>query len=288
MSGRVSWIVSGVIHAMALWAIAAADWAWLRPDFAVRAGLAAQSVSQAARPRVLEARIDTRVEPAETPQLEVEPPAFPDESLLSNRPSEPLVEGERYIARPPIDALHRRRTERAAVAVNTPNGPPMPRDRRETVPESDGRRLDPLWTAVPEAESPDRREVIPRPTPMQRVPAMTVAVVDPGMADQAAVGSNRPQGAMVDRLPTPLPANPEPIYPEELRRRRIGGRVILAVTIAEDGRVSSVEVAITSGQTLLDQSAVATVRQWRFQPARRNGVAVPFSVRLPINFTIRG
>lgn len=49
-------------------------------------------------------------------------------------------------------------------------------------------------------------------------------------------------------------------YPEEARRRGIFGDLRLAVTMLPDGTVEGVEILLSSGQRVLDQAAVRTVR----------------------------
>ncbi|MFY0532622.1 TonB family protein [Nannocystis pusilla] len=59
--------------------------------------------------------------------------------------------------------------------------------------------------------------------------------------------------------------------------------VELAVTVEADGRVGAVEV-LKSGGAAFDDAAVAAVKQWRFDPARRDDVAVAVKIRVPFNF----
>tara|TARA_R110000787_G_scaffold8220_6_gene27506 strand:- start:7292 stop:8179 length:888 start_codon:yes stop_codon:yes gene_type:complete len=49
-------------------------------------------------------------------------------------------------------------------------------------------------------------------------------------------------------------------YPDEARQRKLYGELSLAVTVLPDGSVESVELLKVSGQPVLDQAAVETVR----------------------------
>lgn len=49
-------------------------------------------------------------------------------------------------------------------------------------------------------------------------------------------------------------------YPEEARRKSMYGDLRLAVTLLPDGTVESVEILLSSGQRVLDQAAIRTVR----------------------------
>jgi protein TonB len=81
--------------------------------------------------------------------------------------------------------------------------------------------------------------------------------------------------------------NPKPPYP--LLARRIGaqGEVLLRVLVRPDGSVAAVELARSSGFSLLDESATRTVRDsWRFIPARLDGAPVESWVEVPIKFVL--
>jgi TonB family protein len=78
----------------------------------------------------------------------------------------------------------------------------------------------------------------------------------------------------------------EPVYPEDYRRARISGLVILEVAISETGRVENVGVIRSIGSGL-DMAAVAAVRQWKFKPAMQNGKSVPVLFNLTINFKLK-
>jgi protein TonB len=51
--------------------------------------------------------------------------------------------------------------------------------------------------------------------------------------------------------------------------------------------VKTLRVAESSGYDPFDDSALATVRKWRFTPARRGDKAVPYTIRVPVRFAIR-
>lgn len=50
------------------------------------------------------------------------------------------------------------------------------------------------------------------------------------------------------------------VYPQLARRRGWSGRVVLSFVVAEDGTVRSIQVKESSGHTLLDSSAMETVK----------------------------
>lgn len=81
--------------------------------------------------------------------------------------------------------------------------------------------------------------------------------------------------------------NPKPFYPLEAREKGYQGDVVVKVEVLPNGQVGQVEVEKSSGYEILDQSAVAAVKKWRFIPARKGGVTIPCWVNIPIKFRLR-
>ncbi len=73
-----------------------------------------------------------------------------------------------------------------------------------------------------------------------------------------------------------------PVYPEKALKDRVRGLVIVRVLVQEDGGVR--EVRIEQGSRAdLNEAALAAARQWRFEPARKDGrfVRTYTTVRFP-------
>jgi len=81
--------------------------------------------------------------------------------------------------------------------------------------------------------------------------------------------------------------NPKPPYPQEARNKGYQGKVVLKVEVLPNGRVGEIEVKESSGYEGLDQSALDTVKKWRFIPATKGGVAIPCWVNIPITFQLQ-
>ena len=81
--------------------------------------------------------------------------------------------------------------------------------------------------------------------------------------------------------------NPKPPYPPLAVKMRIEGRVVLLAEVLPGGKAGRVSLEKTSGHDMLDQSALQTVKQWQFTPARKDGVVVAQVVRIPINFNLK-
>lgn len=75
-------------------------------------------------------------------------------------------------------------------------------------------------------------------------------------------------------------------YTDEARRRGLQGEVLLEIVVRRDGSVGEVTLLKGLGAGL-DQRAIAAVRQWKFDPARRRGTAVDVIVEIAVEFTLR-
>lgn len=75
-----------------------------------------------------------------------------------------------------------------------------------------------------------------------------------------------------------------PLYPAEAKKNNWEGTVILRIAVAEDGSVTNVDIARSSGYELLDIAAVEAARTWRFTPARENNKAISCGGCVPVKF----
>jgi periplasmic protein TonB len=76
------------------------------------------------------------------------------------------------------------------------------------------------------------------------------------------------------------------IYTDDARRRGIIGDVDLEIVVRSDGTVGDVRV-LRGLEAGLDQRAMTAVREWRFAPARRQGVPVDVIVEVSVEFMLR-
>jgi protein TonB len=77
----------------------------------------------------------------------------------------------------------------------------------------------------------------------------------------------------------------KPVYTELATLARVQGRVILECTISPQGRV--IDVKILQSIPLLDQAAVAAVRQWIYTPTLLNGAPVPVIMTVTVTFSLQ-
>jgi protein TonB len=110
-----------------------------------------------------------------------------------------------------------------------------------------------------------------------------------------------PEPAVVAEIPKPAPPppppvieprfdadyldNPKPPYPKLSSKLGETGKVFLRVYVKTDGTVKELELHKSSGFERLDRSAMNTVQNWRFVPARQGSKPVDGWVIVPINFT---
>ncbi len=84
----------------------------------------------------------------------------------------------------------------------------------------------------------------------------------------------------------PVPIyKPEPKYTKEAKDAKVQGTVILKITIDAQGNVTDVKVT-RSLEKSLDESAVQTVRTWKFKPALKDGKPVACKSTVEITFKL--
>ncbi len=132
----------------------------------------------------------------------------------------------------------------------------------------------------PEEKKPEQpAEKPPTDKPMTEAPQVNATAAD--FEALSIAGAITP-----DTLPSKLPLNPAPQYPVDLLNARIEGRVVLKVQVNAEGTVDSVAVYTSSGYQAFDDSAMTTIRNWRFAPARKAGRPMPLTVHVPVGFYI--
>jgi protein TonB len=82
---------------------------------------------------------------------------------------------------------------------------------------------------------------------------------------------------LIERVP--------PSYPDDAKQAGMEGTVEMDVLIDEKGKV--VRVSVTRAVPRLNDAAVTCVREWRFEPGRLSGRAIPTVTRVPLSFRLR-
>lgn len=137
-----------------------------------------------------------------------------------------------------------------------------------------------------------------KPSPKLTPPAPS-AMTTPTTTETAEASEPTPQpvraAAAVETIPAPLPVMrspdyltpPEPpAYPPAARRLQIEGTVVVRALVERPGHPSQVTLWQSSGESLLDRSALEAVRFWRFRPMTHAGGTVAAWVEVPITFSM--
>lgn len=74
-----------------------------------------------------------------------------------------------------------------------------------------------------------------------------------------------------------------PQYPSELRKEKKKGQVYLVFVVDRDGKVKNPQVK-KSSHPAFEKAALDAVKQWKFEPATRDGKKVMAKMAVPITF----
>ena len=78
---------------------------------------------------------------------------------------------------------------------------------------------------------------------------------------------------------------PDPSYSEDARKAKYQGTVVLWTVIGPDGRPRDIKIARSLGMGL-DEKAIEALRQWKFEPALKDGRPVPVQINVEVNFRL--
>lgn len=132
-------------------------------------------------------------------------------------------------------------------------------------------------------DRPQLVETTPVPAPLPTPIDETTAPVAPDAAPDAPAVVTLAPGDQ----PVPINGqNPAPAYPVAALRNGDSGTVLVRVEVDASGVPAGVALVQRSGSRDLDRAAMEAVRKWRFQPAQRDGQAVPSSLVIPIDFKV--
>lgn len=169
----------------------------------------------------------------------------------------------------------------------------------------------PLPPQVRRVEATTKRMASRDAAPIEAPPEITREPLDSGFENHLLDVGGVPGGNVVDGSPDaiappppPPPVKPPepvriggiiraperiqyvaPTYPPIAQRAGVDGIVIIEATIGVDGRV--VNARILRSRPLLDEAALAAVRQWTYTPTTLNGVPVPVIMTVTVNFQLQ-
>jgi len=105
-----------------------------------------------------------------------------------------------------------------------------------------------------------------------------VAPAPKGRSAPIGVGGNVQESKLIRKT--------EPVYPELAKKAGLSAEVILEASVNEKGDVSAARVL--RGHPLLNDAAVAAVKQWKYSPTLLNGNPVPVVVTATVVFKAQG
>jgi len=109
----------------------------------------------------------------------------------------------------------------------------------------------------------------------------TLSTVPSDLPDDATFSQyQRVTGGIKPPKATHAPDPKFPVLPPDAEQH---GTVVLLVGVNSKGHVEAVRV-LRSDEPAFEQSAVATVKKWRFKPGEKNGQPVPVQVTVEMKF----
>lgn len=99
----------------------------------------------------------------------------------------------------------------------------------------------------------------------------------PPKPDSPRKGGNVVQAKLIKKV--------EPIYPPLAKQSRIQGDVLLEAIIDKNGKTKNIKVI--SGHTLLRQSSVDAVSEWKYEPATLNGEPVEVDTTITVKYILK-
>ena len=150
----------------------------------------------------------------------------------------------------------------------------------------------------PSLPSPPPEETTDRPisSKTEAIPVAPPTSEESGdrrFSDAAVVNNNIPGGSQGDEHQVIGPVfdadylnNPVPPYPAAARKLKLQGTVIVRVLVSPQGKPEIIQLAESSGISVLDGAALKAVKDWSFVPAREGENPVAAWVDVPIRFRL--
>ncbi len=182
-------------------------------------------------------------EPPEEPvEVVEEPPEEPVEVV--EQPPEELVEVVEQPPEEPVEVVEQPPEEPVEVVEQPPEEP------------------------VEVVEQPPEEPVEVAQEPVKAVVKVAEPVeVKPAAASIPSIG--------IRTDPSPLEElNKPPLYPSKLGRRLHGETVLLEIQVLVDGSVGEIRMEKASRYSLANKAVLKAVKNWKYRPAKRDGLAV--------------
>ena len=113
-------------------------------------------------------------------------------------------------------------------------------------------------------------------------PIDSVYLNDAWTVTHAIFGTLR-EAAFSDSEPVLVSKPQEPSYPQEARRKRVQGEVVLSILVLRDGSTEVIEVLQGPDSSLVEAS-LANAVQWRWKPGLKHGKPVEVRGIISVHF----
>lgn len=168
-----------------------------------------------------------------------------------------------------------------------PTAPGKPLSQLEALPEplAGGEGASDMPDAAGKDNAPQERPQLVETAPP--APALPAPIDESTQPAKPANTPGTPESVALAPGEQPIPLKgqmPSPQYPADALRRGESGTVMVRVEVDTSGMPAGVALVKRSGSRDLDRAAMEAVREWRFQPAQRNGKAIASSLVIPIDF----
>ncbi|MBW7568129.1 TonB family protein [Chromobacterium subtsugae] len=175
-------------------------------------------------------------------------------------------------------------------AAPSPAAPQKPQVQAKAAPSKAIPQTRPLPAVKPQKTD------TPPPAPakaIQVAAAAPAASAAPAAELAKAPGGGKPDGdSRQQQITEPLSTggylnNPQPAYPTVSKEEGEEGTVRLRVHVSVQGLPQEVSVQSSSGFPRLDRAALASVKRWRFIPAKRGAEPIAYTYIVPVEFSLK-
>lgn len=143
------------------------------------------------------------------------------------------------------------------------------------------------WFGKKQADMPaDAPTTTDQPAIDEGATAAKVEAERAATAAKAAKPAAKPKPASITRDASPLASNERPKYPTQALRSGVEGSVSVRVEVDANGNVTDASVVERTGERSrdLDRAVLQAVRNWKFDPAMKDGKPVATAVVVPVEF----
>jgi len=117
--------------------------------------------------------------------------------------------------------------------------------------------------------------------------ALALCLVTGPSAAASPQGAKAPVYKPGDGVSAPiLVKQVKPQYTAKAKDAKVQGTVLIECVVETDGTVGDVKVTKSLDEDL-DQEAIKAVKQWRFEPGKKDGKAVRVQITLEMTFTLK-